>query len=144
VETVPRLYRRARPGAVFARSLAVLAEAKRLRCGSLLKSGLMVGLGETSGEVVELLRALRGAGVDAVTIGQYLRPTRRHLPVERYWEPAEFDALAGFARDLGFAHVACGPLVRSSFGADETFVAARARRGVSDAEAGRGGTGAAP
>jgi lipoic acid synthetase len=107
-----------------------------------VKSGLMVGLGETLDEVVELLRALRGAGVDTVTIGQYLRPTRRQLPVERYWEPAEFDALAGVARDLGFAHVACGPLVRSSFGADETFAAARARRDASDAEAGRGGTGA--
>jgi lipoic acid synthetase len=142
VETVPRLYRRARPGAAFARSLAVLAEAKRLRWDSLVKSGLMVGLGETLDEIVELLRALRGAGVDTVTIGQYLRPTRRHLPVERYWEPAEFDALAGVARDVGFAHVACGPLVRSSFGADESFAAARARRVASDAEAGRSGTGA--
>ena len=140
VETVPRLYRRARPGAAFARSLAVLAEAKRLRRDSLVKSGLMVGLGEALDEVVDLLRGLRGAGVDVVTIGQYLRPTRHHLPVERYWEPAEFDALAAVARDLGFAHVACGPLVRSSFGADETFEAARSRRAASDAAAGRGGT----
>jgi lipoic acid synthetase len=144
VETVPRLYRRARPGAAFARSLAVLAEAKRLRRDSLVKSGLMVGLGEACDEVVDLLRGLRGAGVDVVTIGQYLRPTRHHLPVERYWEPAEFDALAAVARDLGFAHVACGPLVRSSFAADESFEAAHTRRGASDAEAGRGGMGAAP
>jgi lipoic acid synthetase len=90
-----------------------------------VKSGLMVGLGETREEVHELLAELRRAGVDSVTIGQYLRPTRRHLPVERYWEPAEFDALAERARDMGFAHVASGPLVRSSFQARESFEALR-------------------
>jgi lipoic acid synthetase len=125
VETVPRLYRRVRPGARLSRSLAVLAEARRLLPARVVKSGLMVGLGETREEVHELLAELRRAGVDSVTIGQYLRPTRRHLPVERYWEPAEFDALAERARDMGFAHVASGPLVRSSFQARESFEALR-------------------
>ena len=90
IETVPRLYRRVRPGARLERSLAVLAHAKQLRPQAIVKSGLMVGLGETHEEVLEVLRALRRAGVDSVTIGQYLRPSRLHLPVERYWDPEEF------------------------------------------------------
>jgi lipoic acid synthetase len=142
VETVARLYRRVRPGATLERSLAVLAEARRRRPDSLVKSGLMVGLGESFEEVVELLRGLRGAGVDAVTVGQYLRPTRRHLPVERYWHPHEFTAVAAAASDLGFAHVSSGPLVRSSFGADETLEAVRARRRAGDRQAACGGGGA--
>ena len=121
VETVPRLYRRVRPGARFERSLSVLAEARRLRPRAVVKSGLMVGLGESAAEVVAVLGALRDAGVDSLTLGQYLRPTRRHLPVERYWEPQEFEALAESARGLGFPHVASGPLVRSSYRAGETF-----------------------
>lgn len=125
VETVPRLYRRVRPGAAFDRSLAVLREARRRRSTSVVKSGLMLGLGESRAEVVELLGALRGCGVDAVTIGQYLRPTRQHLPVVRYWEPAEFEALAEEARALGFAHVASGPLIRSSYHAEESFQSIR-------------------
>ncbi|MBW2419502.1 MAG: lipoyl synthase [Deltaproteobacteria bacterium] len=125
VETVPALYRSVRPGARFERSLAVLAEAKRLRPDSVVKSGLMVGLGETRQQVRELLEALRGAGVDSLTVGQYLRPTRDHLAVERYWEPEEFDALASEARGLGFAHVASGPLIRSSYNAEETLHEAR-------------------
>ncbi|HET6303969.1 MAG TPA: lipoyl synthase [Myxococcota bacterium] len=128
VETVPRLYRRVRPGARFERSLAVLAEAKRRLPGGVVKSGLMLGLGETRGEVDEALARLRSAGVDAVTLGQYLRPTREHLPVERYLEPAEFDQLAEAGRRLGFAHVASGPLVRSSYNAEETLAAARRAR----------------
>jgi lipoic acid synthetase len=124
VETVPRLYRQVRPGARFERSCGVLAEAAK--CGVVVKSGLMLGLGETDDEVVEVLRALRESGVGIVTLGQYLRPTRHHLPVERYRDPAEFDALADVARELGFAHVASGPLVRSSFHADEHLHAARA------------------
>jgi len=127
VETVPRLYRRVRPGARFERSVAVLAHAKRLRPQAIVKSGLMVGLGETQAEVLEVLQALSGAGVDAVTIGQYLRPSRMHLVVERYWDPEEFDALAGEARALGFLHVASGPLVRSSYNAEEMLRAARSR-----------------
>ncbi len=128
VETVPRLYRRVRPGARFERSLAVLAEAKRRLPRGVVKSGLMLGLGETRDEVLDVLRRLRGAGVDSVTLGQYLRPTREHLPVERYLEPGEFDALGDAGRALGFAHVASGPLVRSSFNADETLAAARRAR----------------
>jgi lipoic acid synthetase len=119
VETVPRLYPRVRPGADFERSLEVLAEAKRLRPSSVVKSGLMVGLGEEKGEVVEVLRALRGAGVDSATIGQYLRPSRAHLEVERYWEPREFQEVAAEGRALGLRHVASGPLVRSSYHAGE-------------------------
>lgn len=125
VETVPRLYPRVRPGARFERSLSVLAEARRQRPGAVVKSGLMVGLGETREELLEVLRRLRGAGVDAVTVGQYLRPTRRHLPVERYVEPEEFDDLAAEARRMGFASAACGPLVRSSFNAEESLRAMR-------------------
>jgi lipoic acid synthetase len=128
VETVPRLYRRVRPGARFERSLAVLAEAKRRLPRGIVKSGLMLGLGETRDEVVEVLARLRGAGVDAATLGQYLQPTRAHLPVERFLEPGEFDALAQEGRRLGLAHVASGPLVRSSYNADETLAEARLAR----------------
>jgi len=127
VETVPRLYRRVRPGARFERSVAVLAHAKRQRTQAIVKSGLMVGLGETHEEVLEVLRALRDAGVDTVTIGQYLRPSRLHLAVERYWDPEEFDLLAEEGRALGFLHVASGPLIRSSYNAEETLQAARSR-----------------
>jgi lipoic acid synthetase len=128
VETVPALYRGVRPGARFERSLAVLAEAKRIRPDSLVKSGLMVGLGETREQVREVIEALYVAGVDSLTVGQYLRPSREHLPVERYWAPEEFDSLAEEARALGFAHVASGPLVRSSYNAAETLHQARAAR----------------
>ena len=127
VETVPRLYRRVRPGARFERSVAVLAHAKRQRPQAIVKSGLMVGLGETHEEVLEVLRALRDAGVDTVTIGQYLRPSRLHLAVERYWDPEEFDLLAEEGRALGFLHVASGPLIRSSYNAEETLRTARSR-----------------
>jgi lipoic acid synthetase len=135
VETVPRLYRSARPGASFGRSLDVLAEAKRLRPDALVKSGFMLGLGERREEVSELLGALRATGVDSVTIGQYLRPSLAHLPVARYWEPGEFDALADEARALGFRQVASGPLVRSSFNAVRAFGELRAgRRSAPEAE----------
>ena len=123
VETVPRLYPRVRPDADFQRSLEVLAEAKRLRPDAIVKSGLMVGLGEEIGEVVEVLRALRSAGVDSATIGQYLRPSRNHLEVERYWEPREFQEIAAEGRALGLPHVASGPLVRSSYDAGEILSA---------------------
>ncbi len=124
VETVPRLYRRVRPGARFERSRAILGEASRL--GALVKSGLMLGLGETLDEVTDVMRLLRETGVEILTLGQYLRPTRDHLAVERYLDPSEFDDLAAVARDLGFSHVASGPLVRSSFHAEEHLRAARA------------------
>jgi lipoic acid synthetase len=125
VETVPRLYRRVRFGASFERSRAVLAVAKRLRPGAVVKSGFMVGLGEAFEEAVALLASLRETGVDFVTIGQYLQPSREHLPVERYWHPEEFDALAREGRALGIAQVASGPLVRSSYHAQATFEAIR-------------------
>jgi lipoic acid synthetase len=128
VETVPRLYRAVRPGARLERSLSVLAEAKRLRAEGVVKSGFMLGLGETRDEVGVLLEMLRAAGVDSVTVGQYLRPSRSHRAVSRYWAPEEFDAIADEARALGFAHVASGPLVRSSFHAAESFAALRPAR----------------
>ena len=128
VETVPELHRRVRPGASFDRSLAVLAEARRLRPESIVKSGLMLGLGETRPQLERALEALRAAGVDSLTLGQYLRPSRHHLPVTRYWEPEEFASLAQLANGLGFAHVASGPLVRSSYNAAETLQAARGAR----------------
>ncbi len=115
LETVPRLYGRARPGARHERSLRVLRRAHEARPGLLTKTGLMLGLGEQPDEVIEVLREARSAGCDIVTLGQYLRPSRDHLPVERYLDPTEFDELAAQARALGFRHVESGPLVRSSY-----------------------------
>ncbi len=117
LETVARLQRAARPSASYARSLAVLAVAKD--AGLTTKSGLMVGLGETRTETQSAIADLRSVGVDLLTIGQYLQPTRSHLPVARWWTPDEFEELGEYARDLGFAHVASGPLVRSSYHARE-------------------------
>lgn len=115
LETVPRLYRDVRPGARYDRSLALLARVKTRVPQLLSKSGLMLGLGESTLEVKDVMRDLRAVAVDCLSLGQYLRPTLRHLPVARYLDPEEFDALADFGRDLGFRHVASGPLVRSSF-----------------------------
>ncbi len=118
-ETVERLYRRVRPEAVYARSLELLSRAARFRDGALpsmiVKSGLMVGLGETMPELRQTLSDLRAAGTDAVTIGQYLQPHARRLPIERNYAPEEFDELKRFADELGFLHVESGPLVRSSY-----------------------------
>jgi lipoic acid synthetase len=119
VETVPRLYREVRPQADYARSLRVLAWARETDAGAATKSGFMVGLGETEDEVVALLRDLRGAGVSAVTIGQYLPPTRRHLPVAEYVHPTVFEEYERAARAMGFPHVLAGPLVRSSYHAED-------------------------
>jgi lipoic acid synthetase len=113
LETVARLQRAARPSASYARSLAVLARAKDT--GLRTKSGLILGMGERDDEVRAALADLRAVGVDVVTIGQYLRPSARHLPVVRWWTPAEFDALRDHALALGFTHVEAGPLVRSSY-----------------------------
>ncbi len=116
VETVPALYRRARPGASFGRSLELL---KRSHQAALLtKSGIMVGLGEEWSELEQTIRAIRGSGVDILTVGQYLRPSPQHLPVRRYYTPAEFDRIREFARGLGYSHVESGPLVRSSYHAE--------------------------
>jgi lipoic acid synthetase len=124
METVARLQRRVRRKAQYEISLAVLAAVKRLRPKTATKSGLMLGLGETTEETLETLADLRSVGCDFVTLGQYLQPSARHLPVERYLEPAEFDELGRMARGLGFREVASGPFVRSSYHADEMAVAA--------------------
>jgi lipoic acid synthetase len=121
VETVPRLYPKARRGSNFLRSCRVLRLAKEMGGAEVVtKSGLMVGLGETFDEMVDAFGTLREHGVQVLTVGQYLRPTERHLPVVRYWHPDEFEALERAARDLGFDSVASGPLVRSSYHADES------------------------
>ncbi len=118
LETVERLQRAVRPAARYARSLAVLRRAGELRPGVPTKSGLMLGLGESDAEIVRALADLRDAGVSLLTLGQYLRPSPRHLPVARYVPPAEFEAWAERARDLGFGDVAAGALVRSSYHAE--------------------------
>jgi lipoic acid synthetase len=115
VETVPRLYRRVRPGARYERSLAVLETAVDPQRRRLTKAGLMLGLGEERDEVLRVLRDLRAVGCSILTLGQYLQPSARHLPIERYVTPEEFDALRREALGLGFRHVESGPLVRSSY-----------------------------
>ncbi len=119
LETVPRLYRAARPGADYAGSLRLLAAYKEQAPQVPTKSGLMVGLGERDDELVAVLTDLRAHGCDHVTIGQYLRPSPHHLPVERYLPPEQFAELATIARELGFSRVASGPLVRSSYHAEQ-------------------------
>jgi lipoic acid synthetase len=116
-ETVPRLYRQVRPGARFERSLELLRRAKA--AGLLTKSGIMVGLGEERAEVSATLGAIRAAGTDVLTVGQYLRPSLSHLPIRRYYAPQEFAEIKDEALALGFAHVESAPLVRSSYHADE-------------------------
>jgi lipoic acid synthetase len=115
VETVPRLYSQVRPQAIYRRSLDVLSWAKEMYPDIPTKTGFMLGLGETHDEVIDLLRDLRSTGIDIVTIGQYLRPTEHHLPIERYVTPEEFREYATLGRALGFSHVESGPLVRSSY-----------------------------
>ena len=116
IETVPSLYPRVRPGADYGRSLRILARAKQR--GFVTKSGMMLGLGEEDNEVRSVLRDLRSVGCEILTVGQYLRPSRRNLPVARYYRPVEFESLGNEARELGFRRVAAGPLVRSSYHAD--------------------------
>ena len=119
METVPRLYKKVRGRASYQRSLDLLAHVKRRSPGTVTKSGLMLGLGETVEEWFDVLADLRAAGCDTLTLGQYLAPTLKHIPVARYVPPAEFDSLAVLARSLGFANVVAGPFVRSSYHADE-------------------------
>lgn len=119
LETVPRLYAQARPGAHYGHSLQLLQSFKQRCPGVPTKSGLMLGLGETDEEVFEVMQDMRMHGVDMLTIGQYLQPRPGNLSVQRYAEPAVFDALATKARAMGFAHAACGPMVRSSYHADQ-------------------------
>ncbi len=118
LETVPRLYKQARPGADYAHSLKLLQEFRRRYPHIPTKSGLMVGIGETDEEILEVMRDLRAHGVEMLTIGQYLQPTRHHLPVVRFVEPAQFDRFAAAAEEMGFSNAACGPMVRSSYHAD--------------------------
>jgi lipoic acid synthetase len=124
LETVPRLYKQARPGADYAHSLRLLQRFKARYPGIPTKSGLMVGLGETDDEILCALRDLRDHDVDMVTIGQYLQPSRGHLPVSRYVHPDVFSRFEEAAREMGFAHAACAPLVRSSYHADRQAHAA--------------------
>ncbi|MEW5837966.1 MAG: lipoyl synthase [Pseudomonadota bacterium] len=118
LETVPRLYKQARPGADYAGSLRLLRDFKARLPQVPTKSGLMLGLGESDEEIIEVLKDLRAHGVDMLTLGQYLQPSRHHLPVQRYVSPQGFDELGRRARELGFRHVASGPLVRSSYHAE--------------------------
>jgi lipoic acid synthetase len=119
LETVPRLYKHARPGADYANSLQLLKSFRARVPDVPTKSGLMLGLGETDDEILDVMRDLRAHDVDMLTLGQYLQPTAHHLPVERYVEPAVFERFARDADALGFSHAACGPLVRSSYHADQ-------------------------
>ncbi|MBP8188076.1 MULTISPECIES: lipoyl synthase [Aeromonas] len=118
LETAPRMYRVARPGADYKWSLELLRRIKEMHPHVPTKSGVMMGLGETNEEIVQVLKDLREHGVNMLTLGQYLQPSRHHLPVKRYVPPAEFDELKDVAMDLGFSHAACGPFVRSSYHAD--------------------------
>jgi len=129
LETVPRLYRSVRPGARYFTSLRLLQRAKELDASMVTKSGIMVGLGEERDEVLQVLDDLREADVDILTIGQYLRPGIRHHPVMKYWTPEEFEELKYLAEKKGFGIVAAGPLVRSSFHAEDVFQSLRVRRG---------------
>jgi lipoic acid synthetase len=119
LETVPRLYRKARPGGDYRHSLSLLQQFKKRHAGVPTKSGLMVGLGETDEEILAVMRDLRAHGVDMLTIGQYLQPSPHHLPVERYVEPGTFELFERQAVNLGFRHAAVGALVRSSYHADQ-------------------------
>jgi lipoyl synthase len=119
VETVPRLFRKVQPQDHYEWAMATLGNAKRMAPEVLTKSGIMLGLGETFDEVVEVMRDLAGLKVDILTIGQYLQPSQKHLPIERYYTPDEFDALKRIGLDLGFRWVESGPLVRSSYHAEQ-------------------------
>ncbi len=132
-ETVPRLYRVVRPQAVYERSLELLRRAKQLDPATLTKSGVMLGLGETRDELLAVFADLTANGVDILTVGQYLRPTPDHLPIDRYWHPDEFAELKERALEMGFRHVEAGPLVRSSYHAEEQ-AGASLRRRVFDAD----------
>ncbi len=120
IETVPGLYARFRPQADFRQSLNVLKQSSEQIGESRTKSGLMLGMGETRTELLEVFQALRDAGTGSLTLGQYLQPTRNHPPVQRYVPPSEFDTLAGIAREFGFTRVVSGPLIRSSYHAAES------------------------
>jgi len=133
LETVPRLYLNVRPGARYFASLRLLQRAKELAPGGFTKSGLMVGLGEDREEIMQVMDDLRVAGVDFLTIGQYLQPTRKHTAIVRFWTPEEFASLEQLARARGFLMVSASPLTRSSYHADTDFAALREARRRSSA-----------
>ena len=133
IETMPRLYRRVRPKARYRRSLDLLARAKELDPSMLTKSGLMLGLGESEAEVLAAMADLRAVHCDILTIGQYLRPSQKHLPVERFYPPEEFESLAAQGRELGFRHVEAGPLVRSSYHAHRQVRLSHGQAGAASA-----------
>ena len=135
IETVPRLYRMARSGGRYPRSLELLDRSRRYRPDIATKTGIMVGLGEETDEIVAVFGDLRRAGVSILTIGQYLRPSAQHAPMTRYYHPTEFAALKRIALDKGFVHVESGPLVRSSYHAHEQADAFEASRTVQDSGA---------
>ncbi|MSP76931.1 MAG: lipoyl synthase [Rhodospirillaceae bacterium] len=128
LETVPRLYPTIRPGARYFTSLRLLSRVKEIDAAMFTKSGLMVGLGETREEIAQVMDDLRAADVDFLTVGQYLQPTPKHAPIDRFWTPAEFDELASIARAKGFLMVSASPLTRSSYHAGEDFARLRAAR----------------
>jgi len=128
LETVPRLYLTVRPGARYFASLRLLERAKELEPAGFTKSGLMVGLGESREEIMQVMDDLRAAGVDFLTIGQYLQPTKKHAPLVRFWTPDEFKALEQIARAKGFLMVSASPLTRSSYHADSDFAALKQAR----------------
>ncbi|MEE3325711.1 MAG: lipoyl synthase [Myxococcota bacterium] len=136
LETVPSLYRQVRPGASYEHSLSLLKKARFLSPRVFTKSGIMLGLGETRSEVLSLMDDLRRADVDFLTVGQYLRPTPRHIPVARYVEPAEFEAYAHEAEARGFSLVSASPLTRSSYHAGDDFRKLRAARDSASRERG--------
>jgi lipoic acid synthetase len=133
LETVPRLYQQIRPGARYYQSLRLLDRVKQRDPDAFTKSGLMVGLGETREEVLQVMDDMRIAGVDFITIGQYLQPSRKHAPIDRFWTPEEFEALANSARAKGFLMVSASPLTRSSHHAGEDFARLKAARQASAA-----------
>ncbi len=136
LETVPRLYLKIRPGARYYHSLRLLERVKEQDPSQFTKSGLMVGLGETKEEVMQVMDDMRSAGIDFITIGQYLQPTRRHAAIDRYVEPAEFAAYEAIARAKGFLMVSASPLTRSSHHAGEDFARLKAAREAKTARSG--------
>jgi lipoic acid synthetase len=140
LETAERLYRLARPGGRYERALALLANARKMDAGALTKSGIILGMGEEWDEIITCLRDLRRSDVNIVTMGQYLRPSDGHLPVVRYYTPAEFDELAAIGMQLGFTHVQSSPLTRSSYHAWEQAREAGAGHDTNETRAARNGT----
>tara|TARA_B100000809_G_C15090344_1_gene512969 strand:- start:411 stop:1283 length:873 start_codon:yes stop_codon:yes gene_type:complete len=125
LETSKRIFKKVRPKGDYKRSLELLALSKELDTNIPTKSGIMIGLGEDFEEIVETMEDLRSHGCDLLTIGQYLRPSQKHWPISKFYKPSEFDELKRIGTDMGFKHVAAGPLVRSSYHADEQHLAAK-------------------